>query len=43
MAKTADKLTAVEAELYKVQAEYESLSQALRDQAITTWVAEGLT
>jgi cytochrome P450 len=40
MSKTADKLTAVEAELAKVQAEYDSLSQALGDPAITTWVSD---
>ena len=43
MSKTADKLTAVEAELAKVQAEYDSLSQALGDPRRYRLVSEGLT
>lgn len=40
MTKTVDRLAAVEAELAKVQGEYDSLSQALGDPLLTTWVAD---
>lgn len=40
MPKTADRLAAVEAEIAKVQSEYDGLSGALGDPAITTWIAD---
>jgi len=41
MSKVTDRLAAVEAELAKVQGEYDGLSQALGDPTLTAWISEG--
>ena len=40
MSKTVDKLAAVEAELAKVQAEYDGFSKALGDPTLTAWISD---